>query len=90
MQCTVSGSDEVSGAGSVFLKDLVGWPKDDNKENPDRDPIVPDENVSFVAAIITFKHCFMEDPDPDPIKNRLDLVHCSYVLMFPFGSGGWC
>ena len=46
--------------------DPVGWPKAENKEDPD--PIVPHENVLFLDAIFTFKHCFTEDPDPDPIE----------------------
>ena len=76
-QCTGSGSgsDEGSGAGSGFLKDPikdpdpVGWPKAENKEDPD--PIVPHENVSFLDAIFTFKHCFTEDPDPIEVGNSV-------------------
>ena len=66
-QCTGSG------AGSGFFKDPikdpdpVGWPKAENKEDPD--PIVPHENVSFLGVIFTFKHCFTEDPDPIDVGN---------------------
>ena len=76
-QCTGSGSgsDEGSGARSVFLKDPikdpdpVGWPTAESKEDPD--PIVPHENVSFLAAIVTFKCCFMKDPDPIDVGNSI-------------------
>ena len=58
--------------------DPVGWPIDDNKEDPDPYPIVPHENISFLAASVTFKHCLgriririrsmlatlFKDPDP--------------------------
>jgi len=49
--------------------DQVGWPIDENEEDPD--PIVPRENVSFIAASITFKQCFTEDPDPIDVGNSV-------------------
>jgi len=49
--------------------DPVEWPKY-NKWRGIRIRM-PDENVSFLAASVTFKHCFRGDPDPIDVGNSV-------------------